>query len=95
MKNNGFDFKFIKNLMVYKSILAKDVMTPFSVAVTAEENISIQQFYDQHKNLNLHLQKTQKVQQMLFVLLLVTLYMTLLVCCLLYLLSCLYHTFVR
>ncbi|MEO2060728.1 MAG: CNNM domain-containing protein [Mesonia sp.] len=43
--------KFIKNLMVYKSILAKDVMTPFSVAVTAEENISIQQFYDQHKNL--------------------------------------------
>ena len=45
------DMIYKKNLMVYKSILAKDVMTPFSVAVTAEENISIQQFYNQHKNL--------------------------------------------
>ncbi len=43
--------KFIKNLMVYKSILAKDVMTPFSVAVTAEENTSIEEFHSQHKNL--------------------------------------------
>ncbi|HIB36197.1 CNNM domain-containing protein [Mesonia sp.] len=43
--------KFIKNLMLYKSILAKDVMTPFSVAVTADENTSIEDFYTEHKNL--------------------------------------------
>ena len=43
--------KFIKNLMLYKSILAKDVMTPFSVAVTADENKSIEEFYSTHKNL--------------------------------------------
>lgn len=43
--------KFIKNLMVYKSILAKDVMTPFSVALSEAENTSIEAFYKKHKKL--------------------------------------------
>lgn len=42
---------FIKNMLVFKSVLAKDVMTPFSVAVTAEEETTIQDFISTHKNL--------------------------------------------
>lgn len=42
---------FIKNMLVFKSVQAKDVMTPFSVAVTAEESTSIEDFYNSHKNL--------------------------------------------
>lgn len=42
---------FIKNLLVFKSILAKDVMTPFSVAVTEDESTTIQTFHETHKNL--------------------------------------------
>lgn len=41
----------IKNLLVFKSVEAKDIMTPFSVAVTEDENISIEDFHRTHKNL--------------------------------------------
>lgn len=42
---------FIKNMLVFKSVLAKDVMTPFSVAVIEDEDTSIQDFHRSHKNL--------------------------------------------
>ncbi|CAN5342993.1 CNNM domain-containing protein [soil metagenome] len=41
----------IKNLLVFKSVEAKDVMTPFSVAVIENEDLSIEQFHQSHKNL--------------------------------------------
>ncbi|MGO2357578.1 CNNM domain-containing protein [Mesonia sp.] len=42
---------YIKNMLVFKSVLAKDVMTPFSVALTVEEGTSIRDFISAHKNL--------------------------------------------
>ncbi|GHA45437.1 hypothetical protein GCM10007103_28110 [Salinimicrobium marinum] len=42
---------FIKNMLVFRSVLAKDIMTPFSVAVTEDENTSIEDFHRNHKNL--------------------------------------------
>ncbi|MDT0675309.1 CNNM domain-containing protein [Autumnicola musiva] len=41
----------IKNLLVFKSVKAKDVMTPFSVAVTEDETTTIEVFHENHKNL--------------------------------------------
>lgn len=41
----------IKNLLVFKSIEAKDVMTPFSVAIVEDESMSLSDFYSNHKNL--------------------------------------------
>ena len=41
----------IKNLLVFKSVEAKDVMTPFSVAITEDESISLEEFHKSHKNL--------------------------------------------
>lgn len=41
----------IKNLMVFKTIKAKDIMTPFSVVVTEEESTTIKDFYNNHKHL--------------------------------------------
>ncbi|MDT0689672.1 CNNM domain-containing protein [Salegentibacter sp. F188] len=41
----------IKNLLVFKSVEAKDVMTPFSVAVTEDETTTIEEFHRSHKNL--------------------------------------------
>ncbi|MFV8225276.1 CNNM domain-containing protein [Christiangramia aquimixticola] len=41
----------IKNLLVFKSVEAKDVMTPFSVAITEDESITLREFYNNHKNL--------------------------------------------
>ncbi len=41
----------IKNMLLFKKVKAKDVMTPFSVAVTEEENITIENFYREHRNL--------------------------------------------
>lgn len=41
----------IKNLLVFKSVQAKDVMTPFSVAVTENEDTSIEDFHRNHRNL--------------------------------------------
>ncbi len=41
----------IKNLLVFKSVEAKDVMTPFSVAITEDESLSLEEFHQNHKNL--------------------------------------------
>jgi len=41
----------IKNLLVFKSVKAKDVMTPFPVVTLENENMSLKNFHDQHKNL--------------------------------------------
>lgn len=41
----------IKNLLVFKSVEAKDVMTPFSVAITEDESLTIKEFHNTHKNL--------------------------------------------
>ena len=41
----------IKNLLVFKSVKAKDVMTPFSVATIENESTSIEEFHRAHKNL--------------------------------------------
>jgi CBS domain containing-hemolysin-like protein len=41
----------IKNLLVFKSVEAKDVMTPFSVAVIEDESITVEHFYNTHKHL--------------------------------------------
>ncbi len=41
----------IKNLLIFKSVEAKDVMTPFPVVIMEEESTTLQDFYEQHKNL--------------------------------------------
>lgn len=45
------EITFIKNLLLFKSIHARDVMTPFSVAVIENEAITIEEFHRTHKNL--------------------------------------------
>ncbi|GAB2762884.1 CNNM domain-containing protein [Actinomadura fibrosa] len=47
----GKETTVIKNMLVFNNVLAKDVMTPFSVAVTEDEKTSIESFHKQHKNL--------------------------------------------
>src|SRR5690606_26088186 len=42
---------YIKNLLLFKSITARDVMTPFSVAVIEEESTTIEDFYNKHDEL--------------------------------------------
>lgn len=41
----------IKNMLIFKKVKAKDVMTPFSVAVIEDEDITIEQFHREHRNL--------------------------------------------
>lgn len=41
----------IKNMLIFKKVQAKDVMTPFSVAVTEDENKTIEDFHRDHPNL--------------------------------------------
>ena len=41
----------IKNLLVFKSVQAKDVMTPFSVAMIENEDTTLQNFHTTHRNL--------------------------------------------
>ena len=41
----------IRNLLVFKSVKVKDVMTPFSVAITEDEDMTIEEFHENHKNL--------------------------------------------
>ena len=41
----------IKNLLVFKSVEAKDVMTPFSVAISEDEDTTLADFHNTHKNL--------------------------------------------
>jgi len=47
-KNEG---EVIKNLLVFKSIAAKDVMTPSPVVVMEDENTTLEKFHSEHKNL--------------------------------------------
>ncbi|SHF69326.1 Hemolysin, contains CBS domains [Salegentibacter echinorum] len=42
----------IKNLLVFKSVKAKDVMTPFSVAIIENEDKTVEEFHQNHRNLN-------------------------------------------
>jgi CBS domain containing-hemolysin-like protein len=42
----------IKNLLVFKSVKAEDVMTPFSVAIIENEDKTVEEFHRNHKNLN-------------------------------------------
>ncbi|RDK88587.1 CNNM domain-containing protein [Marinirhabdus gelatinilytica] len=41
----------IKNLLVFKSVLAKDVMTPFPVVEMEDEDTTLSKFHNDHKNL--------------------------------------------
>jgi CBS domain containing-hemolysin-like protein len=41
----------IKNLLVFKSVKAKDVMTPFPVVVMENEETTLKSFYDRNKDL--------------------------------------------
>lgn len=41
----------IKNMLIFKNVKAKDVMTPFSVAVIENENTTIEEFHREHRNL--------------------------------------------
>lgn len=41
----------IKNLLAFKSVQAKDVMTPFSVVTLESENVTLETFQKAHKNL--------------------------------------------
>ncbi len=41
----------IKNLITFKEVLVKNIMTPRTVMITADENMSTQEFYDANPNL--------------------------------------------
>ena len=41
----------IKNLLAFRLIKAKDIMTPSTVALIEDESLSLQKFHEQHKNL--------------------------------------------
>ncbi len=41
----------IKNLLLFKSVMAKDVMTPFPVVVMEDEMTTLENFHENHKNL--------------------------------------------
>lgn len=41
----------IKNLLLFKSVMAKDVMTPFPVVVMEDETTTLESFHEHHKNL--------------------------------------------
>ena len=43
--------KIIRNLLGFNKILAKDVMTPRTVVVAADETMTIREFYEKNKNL--------------------------------------------
>lgn len=42
---------FIKNILGFRTIKAKSIMTPFSVAVVADETMSIEEFHRTHEDL--------------------------------------------
>ncbi len=43
--------RMMKNLLSFNTVLAKDIMTPRVVMVTAPEDMTIQEFYDSHETL--------------------------------------------
>lgn len=42
----------IKNLLIFKSVMAKNVMTPFPVVVSENEEMTLKHFHEEHKNLH-------------------------------------------
>ena len=45
------DSNFIKNIVKLRNVTVKEIMTPYSVMVTADENITINEFYKIHTEL--------------------------------------------
>ncbi len=41
----------IKNLLIFKSVTAKNVMTPYAVVTSEDEEMVLTQFHEEHKNL--------------------------------------------
>ncbi|MGB7843634.1 MAG: hemolysin family protein [Salinimicrobium sp.] len=48
---DGQEKTVIKNMLVFKKVQAKDVMTPFTVVVSEDEETSIQEFLRENRNL--------------------------------------------
>ena len=46
------DSQFIKNIVKLRNVTLKEIMTPYSVMVTASEDVTIQEFYNQNPELN-------------------------------------------
>ncbi len=45
------DSKFIKNIVKLRNVSVKEIMTPYSVMVTADENLTVNDFYKKNKEL--------------------------------------------
>ena len=45
------DSKFIKNIVKLRNVTVKEIMTPYSVMVTADENLTINEFYENNPEL--------------------------------------------
>ena len=45
------DSKFIKNIVKLRNVTVKEIMTPYSVMVTADENLTINEFYKNNPEL--------------------------------------------
>ena len=45
------DSKFIKNIVKLRNVTVKEIMTPYSVMVTADENLTINKFYENNPEL--------------------------------------------
>ena len=45
------DSKFIKNIVKLRNVSVKEIMTPYSVMVTADENLTINEFYKKNPEL--------------------------------------------
>ena len=45
------DSKFIKNIVKLRNVTVKEIMTPYSVMVTADENLTINEFYEKNPEL--------------------------------------------
>lgn len=45
------EIQIIKNLLIFKSVQARDVMTPFSVTMIEDEETTIEDFHSSNKNL--------------------------------------------
>lgn len=48
---NKSDHTLIKNVLAFDDLTAKDIMTPRTVMVMAEENLALKEFYNDHKEL--------------------------------------------
>ena len=45
------DSKFIKNIVKLRNVTVREIMTPYSVMVTADENLTINEFYEKNPEL--------------------------------------------